>query len=200
MLASIDTETRSLLLRTARDAIRVQLLRRSADSADLGDDGSTRVDDTPGDGDIDASGVFVTVFVAGALRGCIGFLALQGGLLDTVAEAARRAAAEDPRFPSVEADELEELDIDVTLMGPLEKLSSAEDFDIGRHGLVIEQRGNRGLLLPQVATERRWDKAEFLSALCHKARLPDRAWENADATLSRFEGLVIREDDGRERR
>lgn len=180
MLASLDTETRTLMLRTAREAIRAQAAGRAIELPALA---------SPPE----ASGVFVTVHVSGALRGCIGFLELQGELLSTVAEAARRAAASDPRFMPVEADEFEEMDLDVTLLGPLENCPSAEEFEIGMHGLVIDYHGHRGLLLPQVAVEHRWNKTDFLSALCQKARLPDRSWELPETRLFRFEGLVLRE-------
>jgi AmmeMemoRadiSam system protein A len=180
MLTSLDPQTRIQLLHTAREAIRAQAASRALELSPLA---------SPPE----ASGVFVTVHVCGALRGCIGFLELQGDLQSTVAEAARRAAASDPRFMPVEADEFTDMDIDVTLLGALEDCRSAEAFDIGVHGLVIDYHGHRGLLLPQVAVERGWDKPEFLSALCQKARLPDKSWELPETRLFRFEGLVLRE-------
>ena len=180
MLATLDPDTRTLLLRTAREAIRAQAANLVPELPPL--------PSLP-----EASGVFVTVHVSGALRGCIGFLELQGDIISTLAEAARRAAARDPRFTPVEKEELPDMDIDVTLLGPLEDCSSPEDFDIGVHGLVIDYHGHRGLLLPQVALERGWDKSEFLSALCQKARLTDRSWELPETRLFRFEGLVLRE-------
>lgn len=180
MLAHLNSEIRQSLLRSAREAIRTQL---------SGDDLVLPVlHEAP-----DAIGVFVTVHVAGALRGCIGFLEMQGGLLDTIAEAARRAAASDPRFFPVEESELDECTIEVTLLGPTERINDAEDFEIGRHGLTIDFQGHRGLLLPQVPVERGWSKTEFLTALCQKARVADHSWERPEARLSRFEGLVIRE-------
>ena len=182
MLDSLDQDTRSILLRVAREAITAHLGRREA--------GLLELREQP-----DCSGVFVTVHVEGALRGCIGFLALQGGLVETIAEAARRAATEDPRFLPVEASELDRMEVDVTLLGPLERLENPEDFEIGRHGLLIDALGRRGLLLPQVATDHGWDRRAFLSGLCRKAGIPDHSWEQPGARLSRFEGLVLAEND-----
>jgi uncharacterized protein len=186
MLSSLDQETKTLLLNTAREAIRAQLVGNAFELPPLV---------SPPE----ASGVFVTVHVSGTLRGCIGFLEMRDDLLSTVAEAARRAAASDPRFRSVEEDEFTDMDIQVTLLGPLEDCPSPEDFEIGIHGLVIDYHGHRGLLLPQVAVERGWDKSEFLSALCLKAQLPDRSWESPETELFRFEGLVLCEKDERTR-
>ncbi|MDT8323672.1 MAG: AMMECR1 domain-containing protein, partial [Bacteroidota bacterium] len=90
---------------------------------------------------LEVSGLFVTVRVGGRLRGCIGFLEPLSTFAATLREAARRAATEDARFPTVEAGELDEMTVDVTLLGPLLPLSDAMDFRIGDHGLVIEAHG-----------------------------------------------------------
>jgi len=177
-----------MLLRTARNAISDQI------RGERHDPGIPRDADSPA-ALPDAAGVFVTVHVSNALRGCIGFLELQGGLLDTVAEAARRAAAFDPRFPPVEEDELADCRIDVTLLGHAELMRDPEDFIIGVHGLILEYLGRRGLLLPQVAVEHAFGKSEFLSALCQKTRVPDGSWTMPEARLSRFEGVVVAEQD-----
>lgn len=168
------------MLLAARDAIEAQVRKEKPVSRDIVN--------PP-----EVSGVFVTVHVHGALRGCIGFLTLQGSLGATIAEAARRAASEDPRFPPLEACECAEMTVDVTLLGPLEQIGEEEDFILGVHGLVLECHGRRGLLLPQVAAEQHWSKQEFLTGLCRKASLPDRSWNLPNARLYRFEGMVIRD-------
>jgi hypothetical protein len=188
MLASLNSDIRRLLLRTAREAIRAQLAEEEFTPSPL--PSALPLASVP-----EANGVFVTVHVAGNLRGCIGFLELADGLLETIAEAARRAAANDPRFYPVKDDELKHCTLEVTLLGPIERIDDANAVEIGRHGLTLDYQGRHGLLLPQVPVERGWDASEFLSALCHKTRVPDRCWEEAGATLSRFEGLVIREDE-----
>jgi AmmeMemoRadiSam system protein A len=138
-----------------------------------------------------AQGIFVTVRVHGALRGCIGFVELRDSLPVQLREAARRAATADHRFMPVNASELPALTFDITLLGPLERLESPLDFTIGTHGLVIEASGRRGLLLPQVPLEYGWDREQFLEALCQKALLPAASWNRPDTALFRFEGHVI---------
>ncbi|MBE0644227.1 MAG: AmmeMemoRadiSam system protein A [Bacteroidetes bacterium] len=182
MLASLDSAVRLQLLRTAREAIRAKLERRDCTLPVLRD--------APA-----ASGAFVTLHVSGALRGCIGFLELQDGLSETIAEAARRAASSDPRFMPLEKAELDDCSMEITLLGPQERIAEPEDFIIGQHGLTLDYRGRRGLLLPQVPVERGWNKSEFLSALCQKSQAPDRCWMLPDAVLFRFEGLIIRDTD-----
>ncbi|MCZ7555642.1 MAG: AmmeMemoRadiSam system protein A [Bacteroidia bacterium] len=142
-----------------------------------------------------ASGVFVTVRVDGALRGCIGFVEISVPFSIALAEAASRAAMEDTRFEPVERSELPRLRVEVTLLGPLEDIHGPEDIELGKHGIRIDHDGRRGLLLPQVATEHHWTAEEFLSALCRKAYLPLDTWRSGRARLSRFCGIVFREED-----
>jgi AmmeMemoRadiSam system protein A len=142
--------------------------------------------------DIDVSGLFVTVRVEGRLRGCIGFLEISSTFEETLREAARRTVTADLRFDPIDAVEIENLEIDVTLLGPLVPMTDADDFTLGDHGLVIESHGRRGLLLPQVPVERGWNKEQFLDALAEKAALPHAAWRNPGSTLSRFTGTVLK--------
>jgi len=139
-------------------------------------------------------GVFVTIRIDEALRGCIGYLQLEGSFTDTLCDAARKAATTDFRFPPIEEDELDGMTVDVTLLGKAEPVSDPLDFVIGRHGLILEAGSKRGLLLPQVPVEHRWDKEEFLDALCKKAMAPPDTWRSPAAQLSRFEGLVLKRD------
>jgi AmmeMemoRadiSam system protein A len=145
----------------------------------------------------DASGVFVTIKRHGELRGCLGTLHCSRGLADEVARCAADAASEDPRFPPVAADELPELSIEVSVLGPLEDLEDIDPRDpaaitIGRHGLVAEQGLRRGLLLPQVAIEWGWTSEQFLRQTCLKAGLPGDAWQH-DARIARFDAEVFGE-------
>jgi AmmeMemoRadiSam system protein A len=140
----------------------------------------------------DASGAFVTVKRRGELRGCLGTLQCRRGLAAEVARCAADAASEDPRFPPVAPDELPELSIEVSVLGPLEEIDprSPEAFTIGRHGLVAEQGHHRGLLLPQVATEWGWTPEQFLRQTCIKAGLPPDAWQQS-ARMYRFSAEVF---------
>jgi uncharacterized protein len=141
-----------------------------------------------------ASGVFVTLKRKGDLRGCIGTLECRRSLTEEVARCAVNAASEDPRFPPVRASELDDLSVEVSILGPLEQIDP-HDRDavvIGRHGLVVEQGWHRGLLLPQVATEWSWDRETFLAHTCRKAGLPPNAWKRG-AIVYRFDAEVFGE-------
>ena len=142
----------------------------------------------------DASGVFVTIKRRGELRGCLGTLQCHRGLAGEVIRCAADAASEDPRFPPVSADEVPELAVEVSVLGPLEPIDPRDPdaIVIGRHGLVAERGLRRGLLLPQVATEWGWTVEQFLRQTCLKAGLEPDAWQR-DARLSRFEAEVFGE-------
>jgi AmmeMemoRadiSam system protein A len=140
----------------------------------------------------DASGAFVTIKRDGRLRGCIGTLECRLPLAEEIARAAVSAAREDPRFAPLTAAELDGLDVEVSVLGPLEPIDPQDPgaFEIGRHGLVVEEGRRRGLLLPQVATEWRWDREEFLNQTCVKAGLSPDAWRRG-AKVYRFAAVVF---------
>ncbi len=170
---------RQALLELARDAVVAQVLH------------GRRVE-VPALELPDASGAFVTVKRRGELRGCLGTLQCARGLAGEVARCAADAASEDPRFPAVVRDELPELSIEVSVLGPLEPIDplSPDAFTVGRHGLVAEQGHHRGLLLPQVATEWGWTPEQFLRQTCVKAGLPPDAWQHG-ARMLRFSAEVF---------
>jgi AmmeMemoRadiSam system protein A len=122
-------------------------------------------------------GVFVTLFHRGHLRGCVGQIETLEPLIEVVAHCAVAAACEDPRFTPVVQSELGELEIEISLLSPLEPIAP-EAIEIGRHGLVIERGSRRGLLLPQVAAERDWQWPRFIEETCVKAGLPRDAWKD----------------------
>jgi uncharacterized protein len=128
-----------------------------------------------------ASGVFVTIKERGELRGCLGTLECRG---DLAAEVARCAAVASPELP--------DLSLEVSVLGPLERIDPADPatITIGRHGLVVEDGHRRGLLLPQVATEWNWTIEQFLRQTCLKAGLPGDAWQHG-ARISRFDAEVF---------
>ena len=138
-----------------------------------------------------ASGVFVTIKRQGQLRGCLGTLQVRGGLAAEVIRCAADSALEDPRFPPVEAGELPDLTLQISVLGPLERIEPrSADFIIGLHGLVAEQGMRRGLLLPQVAVEWGWSPEQFLRQTCVKAGLPPDAWQRG-TTIYRFTAEVF---------
>jgi AmmeMemoRadiSam system protein A len=138
------------------------------------------------------AGAFVTLVRRGELRGCIGHLQADLPIGSVVARCAVAACSQDPRFPPVKAVELPDLDIELSILGPRERVASIEEIEIGRHGLVAEQGPRRGLLLPQVATEWKWGRQTFVEQTCHKAGLPRDAWRHR-ATLWKFEAEVFGE-------
>ena len=138
-------------------------------------------------------GAFVTLTKNGELRGCIGFVAPVKPLYLTVREVAAYAALRDNRFLPVTASELGDLHYEISVLSPLRRVMDIQEIRVGEHGLLIRERGSEGLLLPQVASDEKWDRGTFLQEVCHKAGLPGRAWQDAGADLFRFTALVFGE-------
>jgi AmmeMemoRadiSam system protein B/AmmeMemoRadiSam system protein A len=136
-------------------------------------------------------GVFVTLTEKGSLRGCIGFIDPIFPLWQAVVQAASYAALEDRRFEPVSRAELNDLEVEISVLSPLTRLEEVKGIQVGRHGLVVEQGNRKGLLLPQVATENGWDRDEFLKQACLKAGLPSDAWKKGAAVYT-FEAVVFR--------
>jgi len=122
-------------------------------------------------------GVFVTLHVQGKLRGCIGVIEAQEPLGASISHCAASAALHDPRFSPVRAEELSDLQIEISLLSPPVPILP-EEIEIGRHGLLVVKDRHRGLLLPQVAVEHSLDRASFLSETCRKAGLSRDAWKS----------------------
>jgi AmmeMemoRadiSam system protein A len=171
---------RRLLLRLAREAIAAHVGVAPAH--------------VPGASDLlhRLGGAFVSLHSDGELRGCIGHIEINEALGRVVPRCAVAAASTDPRFPPIAPAELEKIEIEISLLGPLEPIAGPPDVEVGRHGLVVESGRQRGLLLPQVATEWQWDAETFLAHTCHKAGLPGDAWKHG-AKLWRFEAEVFAE-------
>lgn len=177
------------LLADAERRLLLQLARASAMATVTG-----REVDLPTIPSTRESGAFVTLHISDTLRGCVGHVESHGSLVETVRQVAAAAATKDPRFPPVGAEELRQIVIEISVLGPLESCSGPHSIEIGRHGLVIDDGFSRGLLLPQVAVEQGWDAQTFVSKTCIKAGLRPDAWTR-DAVLSRFEAEVFSEAD-----
>jgi len=142
------------------------------------------------------SAVFVTLTDAGELRGCMGTLDPGQPVAQAVAAAAMTATLDDPRFYPVEADELADLEVDVSILGLPVELAAPTDFVPGLDGIVVERGRRLGLLLPEVATDHGWDGERMLGAVCRKAGLPEDAWSEPEThclvfRTVRFGGRVI---------
>ena len=138
-------------------------------------------------------GAFVTLEKNGALRGCIGYVRAYRPLSQTVSEMAVQAALHDPRFPPVTAGELDDITIEISVLSPLVPVNDVSEIEVGRDGLVIQDGGRSGLLLPQVATDHGWDTRTFLEHTCMKAGLPPDAWRQEGVNVLRFTADVFGE-------
>jgi AmmeMemoRadiSam system protein A len=137
-------------------------------------------------------GVFVTLHARGRLRGCIGIVEAYEPLGEAIAHAASSAALHDPRFSPVRPEDVGELQIEISLLSPLEPLRP-ENVEIGKHGLLIVQGPKRGLLLPQVAIEHKLSREKFLEETCHKAGLQANAWQEPETEIHGFTCEVFSE-------
>ena len=139
------------------------------------------------------TGVFVTLHKRGQLRGCIGMIESRKPLGNLVREIAVSSATSDPRFTPMIGPEIEEADIEISVLGPPQKISGVDDIVVGRDGLIVENGPFRGLLLPQVAMEWGWDAHQFLEHTCQKAGLENDAWKSKDTRIYHFQAEVFGE-------
>lgn len=139
-----------------------------------------------------SGGVFVTLYLNGELRGCIGKIVSSEPICNNVAEMAFSAAFSDPRFPALTAGEYRLIAIEISIISPLLRINKKEEIIIGKHGLYIRKEGRSGVLLPQVASERGWTVEQFLRHTARdKAGIGEDGWK--DAELSVFETLILKE-------
>jgi AmmeMemoRadiSam system protein A len=161
--SEFSPEERLLLVRLAHDAILSQLEQREISL------------DPPSAHLALPRGVFTSIYLRGDLRGCVGYVLPVGSVYRAVAETSRAAAFEDARFPPVTRDEAFDLKVQLSILSPPQPIFP-EAVEVGRHGLLVSMDGHRGLLLPQVAVERGWDRITFIQQTCRKAGLPLDAW------------------------
>ncbi len=136
-------------------------------------------------------GAFVTLKIKGRLRGCIGHISGDQALWKTITRMAVQAAFHDPRFPPLSRDELDSVQMEISILSPLLPLDDPEKIEPGKHGLLIQRTGASGLLLPQVAAEWGWDRNTFLSHTCRKAGLEDSCWKDPQTELYWFQAAVF---------
>lgn len=136
-------------------------------------------------------GAFVSLHKRGQLRGCIGYIEGRGPLHKTIEEMAEAAAFRDPRFSPVTERELGELDIEISVLTPLKRITDVNEIEVGKHGIYIRKGWYSGLLLPQVATEYGWDRKTFLEHTCQKAGLPSNVWKEKDTEIYIFSADIF---------
>ena len=146
------------------------------------------------------AGAFVTINKQNSLRGCIGYPLPIKKLSNAIIDAAIAAATEDPRFPPINVDEIDQIIFEVTVLSPPAEINveNYQDYlsmiKVGRDGLIVESNYKSGLLLPQVPIEYKWNVKEFLEHTCEKAGLDKHAWMDNDTKISKFEGIIFKEE------
>ena len=178
----LSHEQKKFLLNLARETIKARL-----DNCDLD------IDQSQDDVYDQKTGGFVTLHKNGQLRGCIGYVIAHKSLFDTIIDMANDAAFDDPRFPPVNKTELSEIDVGISILSELIRVINIEEIEIGRDGLLIRNNFSSGLLLPQVATEWKWDKITFLEQTCMKAGLSGNCWKKPDTEIFRFSAEIFSE-------
>ena len=176
----ISTADRERLLNLARRAVVAHVNRERAPVP-------------PDDLQIPASGVFVTLYHRGELRGCLGTLDPREAVAEAVVRLGADVSHRDHRFEPVQPQELRDITIDVSVLTEPVRVADVSEIVVGRDGLIVEQQGRKGLLLPQVAPEHGFDRETFLAHTCLKAGLPADAWRTG-AAIYRFEAEVFGEN------
>ncbi|GAB1457686.1 MAG: AmmeMemoRadiSam system protein A [Spirochaetia bacterium] len=185
MNLTLSQSDRVALLATAREAIAARLEDRKPAWPDIGE--AAR----------ETHGAFVTLHKSTEsgqrlLRGCIGRLRSDERLDVTIKAMALSAAFDDPRFPPVIHEELDSIDVEISVLSPFEPCV-AEDVEPGLHGVYLTRAYRSGVFLPQVATEQGWDRDELLDQLCAKAGLPPGSHKAPDAKLYLFSAIIFGE-------
>ena len=181
----ITSNTKHSLLKIARLTIASELgikMPYSFESIDTGDAIFSK-----------KCGAFVTLHKQGALRGCIGYIVGIKPLLQAVKDLAYSAAFKDPRFLPLTSAEFEKIDLEISVLSEIEEVNDISQIVIGRDGIIITKNHNSGLLLPQVATENKWDLETFLGHTCLKAGLEIDAWKEKSTVIEKFSAEVFGE-------
>ncbi len=185
-MVQLNNEQKKKLLALARRSIEEYLKERTLPKVDY---------DKEFNDDVfrQKCGAFVTLHKNGALRGCIGYVKGIKTIPEAVVDMAKAAAFEDPRFEPLRNEELDAIDIEISVLTPVEPVNDISQIVIGRDGLIISSGFRAGLLLPQVATEYGWDLQTFLQHTCYKAGLPADAWKWENTKIEKFSAIVFGE-------
>jgi AmmeMemoRadiSam system protein A len=176
----ISADERRQLLQLARRALEARVRREPPPVIERG-------------GALDShAAAFVTVYVGGELRGCLGRLEPDRRLAETIVHLAEVVSDSDPRFAPVMRDELTDMALEISVLTAERRVAAIDEIEIGRHGVIVEQGSRRGLLLPQVAPEHGWDRETLLAHAARKAALPPDVWQQG-ASVYVFEAEVFGE-------
>ena len=178
-----DQERRALL-----QIARASIAEKFSCAAEL-----PEIPDTPAMGSL--CGVFVTLHKKGCLRGCIGSFTSEIPLPMTIDRMAKCAAFEDPRFPELRCEELDDMDLEISVLSPMCKIDDPAEVEVGKHGLYMVCGYRRGVLLPQVAVEQGWDRDTFLEHTCLKAGLKSGCWKDSKTEIFIVTAEVFGEKD-----
>ncbi len=179
----MNEEQKKVLLKAARDTV-VAVIKREPTQTPESDDPELN----------EHCGCFVTLKNHGRLRGCIGQFTSESPLIELIAEMAKASATSDPRFldDPITADELEQLDVEISVLSPLQRTDDPLSLRLGIDGIYIKKGHASGCFLPQVATETGWREEEFLSYCCsHKAGLDANAWKDRSTEVYLFTADVF---------
>lgn len=182
-MSSLGSREKQLLLEVARRAL-IAAAERGESLDILPDEPNLR----------ECTGAFVTLHLRGRLRGCVGQIDSGEPLIRVVAHSAKAAGLEDPRFDPVRPDELEEIEIELSVLSALEEIAP-ERIEAGKHGLMVSRGWQRGVLLPQVATQFRWESYRFLEETCVKAGFARDAWKDPGIRIHGFTTEVFSESE-----
>ncbi|NOZ64521.1 MAG: AmmeMemoRadiSam system protein A, partial [Caldiserica bacterium] len=172
-MSELSQEDKQFLLKVARETIQAKLENRAPRLPELH---SPILKEN--------RGVFVTLKKEGELRGCIGYIFPLAPLKEAVQKMALASAFEDPRFPPLTREEFPRITIEISVLSPLRKIKSIQEFNVGTHGIYLAKGPYSAVFLPQVAPEQGWDRETTLKYLSLKAGLPGDGWK--DAQLSVF--------------
>lgn len=179
----LNQEQRQQMLKLARDTITLYL--KEGSTLEVKDDDPILNEEM---------GAFVTLHKHGQLRGCIGNMVGRGPFYLTVRNMAIQAATGDPRFRPVSLDEMKDIDIEISALSPMEKITDPNIIEAGKHGVLVKQGFRSGVYLPQVATETGWDREQFMTSLCgNKAGIAPDAWKKGTCEIYVFTAEVFGE-------
>lgn len=180
----LTSEEKSILVQTARKSIESIIDKKKIE---------LHIDPTKYPILTTKSGVFVTLKINEQLRGCIGYITTDEPLYKTIQDAATNAAFRDPRFPPLQKSEYDEINLEISILSEPFPMKSYDEIVLGEHGLILEENGRRGLLLPQVPIEHEMNKEEYLEAICRKTGIPNNEWKKKKLDMYLFTATVFDE-------